>query len=441
MPPPSERHGESAAEAAARAPQETQMRLLTEEYGDEVGKGPADWERVGIQYLYRQGHILVRDEYLDQVRRIVPGSQVAEPVVHGVTLVRVPGQTFDALARIHGDDRQTPEGDWLGHGIATPDHLVSICPPPPGTGGGCPPTEPDPDRRSTREERSAPKPKVTTDSAAGEGIRVVVVDTGLDPDAPPTHSWLDGVSGEDDLAIPRGSEPSKSLGLYAGHGTFIAGVVRTMAPRAEVIVKRILFRAGAAYESDLVRALDHILDDEFPDIISLSAGTWTFDPTGLLGLRVFHETRLRHLKGVVLVAAAGNDGSRRPFWPAAAPWTISVGALTANGRRRAGFSNFGGWVDVYTLGEDLYNAYPVGTYTYREPSRSDHEPAHVPGETAEFTGMARWSGTSFATPMVAGLIAARMSRTGENGRDAGAALLEIARSIALFGVGAVLLPR
>ena len=192
-------------------------------------------------------------------------------------------------------------------------------------------------------------------------------------------------------------------------------------------------QGGAVFESEIVRQLTEALA-YMPDVITMSAGCTTRFNLPSIAFEALWEQRLRHCKGTVLVAAAGNDGSREAFWPAAAEWTISVGALDRDGTR-APFSNYGSWVDVYALGVDIINAYPNGHYVYREPPRSDR------GETADFVNdMCLWSGTSFSTPLFAGMTAARMSHTGQSGRSAADSLLRIARMRARAGIGPIAEP-
>jgi subtilisin family serine protease len=259
----------------------------------------------------------------------------------------------------------------------------------------------------------------------GKGVRVAVVDTGFLKEGW-NKPWLDGVIVDpSDIEDPDSwPAPDGFIDPYAGHGTFIAGVVRCIAPGAEVSVEQVIDQAGVVDEAALVQQLHEALGKS-PDVISFSAGGYTRNNLPPTAFVEFYENRLRHHKGVVLVAAAGNDGVRDPFWPAAFPWAVSVGALDATGRDRADFSNFGGWVDVYAPGEQLVNAYATGSY------RSVTDPSIV----TVFDGMCEWSGTSFSTPVVAGLIAARMARTGENGQQAAAKLLEAAQIQAIPGVG------
>lgn len=373
---------------------------------------PRDWdEKNEVNYLYRRGSILCRDSDIERVQAHLP----ATPADHDNNLRGLTRLEFSPKLEV--DDVCTNLDRVLGEGVVTPDHIFYLCPT-----NCCPATEPEevaPD--------APPDPRVSTQPCTGEGAQVAVLDNGWLKGTDTLHYWLEGVDGEEDHAF--GGNPRRIL-PYGGHGTFVAGVLRTMAPRADVYVYNTFPTVGAAFESDIVKDASEALQ-KGADIISIEYGTNTRKDIHSLGFDVLGEL-LRHHPSTALVAAAGCDGSRRKFWPAAFPWAISVGALSANWRSRAEFSNFGPWVDVYAPGEELVNAFATGDYKYIEPPNVDKQ--------RHFAGMARWSGTSFSTPLFAGLIAARMSDTGETGPRAAAALLARARAQYMHGLGPVIFP-
>jgi thermitase len=117
--------------------------------------------------------------------------------------------------------------------------------------------------------------------------------------------------------------------------------------------------------------------------------------------------RHRH---TIMVAAAGNDASSRPFWPAALPDVIGVAATGPDGDLAA-FSNRGDWVDATAPGVDV-----VSSYVRLLPG----EEGVAPGTTTRVYGAARWSGTSFAAPRIAAELAhlRHQGRTVDEARSA-----------------------
>jgi len=387
---------------------------------------------IGVDHLYAEGQILVRAEYLDRVLEVLGEQperdlQAAEPaagrlrrVIGGVALLTLPENwtVTTALAEI---DRQ------LGRGAATPDHVLTVAGGANGGGEGlaCPATEPEPAYHDADLYPSV------TGGHGGAGVLVYLADTGLLEGIAKTHHWLDGVQAVDfdplPPKLPGGVQP---IPPYSGHGTFVAGVMRAVAPAAQIVVANAFSIAGSQLESDLVTRLEDELK-RGADIFHLSIAARSRHDLPLLAFREWLN-RLHDTKGSICIAPAGNDHHRRPNWPAAFPGVIGVGALGSDWRGQASFTNYGGWVDVYAPGRDLVNAYATGTYTCHV--------APYTGQTREFYGMAKWSGTSFSTPIVTGLIASRMSSTGENAVQAADALLALAREQAILGVGPVLLP-
>ena len=424
----------------------------------------------GVLYMCAKEEILVREEHSTEVSGILelPPENI-EWIIRGVVRHKLAETRFptfrEALDEIHTK---------RGTGVAGPNHILTVAP-----SGPCPATEP-------QQVAFGIEAYPALQAGGGDGVLIYIADTGLVEDTVATCPWLQGVDRAleptgavrqpwDDLGPTNPNPPAaqqevpvaanqqatnagqnlrrrggvspeqRAAGIapslatmtnqqtiqpYAGHGTFVAGVARCMAPEADVIVSNIFKTAGSALESDFVQDLDRALDLGV-DIFNLSITAPTMNDRPMLAFARWLE-HAQDGKGAVCVAAAGNSGQRLPSWPAAHPDVVAVGALAADWRSRADFSNYGAWVDVYAPGRNLVNAFAIGTYTcYVDPYADT---------TRKFYGMARWSGTSFSTPMVSGLIAARMSSTGENGKEAAAALLAQARSQAIPGTGPVLLP-
>ena len=433
--------GVSAADERAR---EAALRRLVPEVrtalnnAPDVRAWPPSWhDNEWVDYFYHSSSLLTRDRDLSRVQDVLRDlgawrDEGGDSLIGGVTRLGVTVRESQ-----HTPDLIEDLDNRLGTGVATLDHAFII------TGCSTAPP-PNPNRSSLRPRRKIPwsfgmpSGLAMGDPSAGRDVAVSVVDTGLLSGASAWAPWIEGVRPdtsadiEDPDQIKINAIEHEIVGFadpYAGHGTFVSGVIRCVAPASTVVVERILGVAGFARESRLIQQIHDALARS-PDIISMSAGCYTRKNVPPLAFQVLWEERLSQLGGIVLVAAAGNQSGTTPFWPAAFPWCVGVGSMTRDGQRRSWFSNHGAWVDVYAPGEDIVNAYAHMKYK-----------TIVDGDVRDTSaGIVKWSGTSFSTPIVTGLIAARMSRTGENARQAADALLAAARGQFRPGVGPRLFP-
>ncbi|GAB3134970.1 S8 family peptidase [Microbispora hainanensis] len=209
----------------------------------------------------------------------------------------------------------------------------------------------------------------------GKGVTVAVLDSGVDPG----HRDLAGsvVTGRDFTAgaNPRGVQPVRLHGTYmasliAGHGHGPGGAdgIIGIAPEAKVLSVRVIledeepgfrtFNSDARYEAVVAKGIRYAVDHGAEVInLSLSKDVPTKD----------ERTAIKYAisKGVVLVAAAGNEGAGKrtaPYsYPAAIPGVISVAAVTST-LRRASFSNRNSSVMVAAPGVDVLGAGPGDEY-------------------------------------------------------------------------------
>ncbi|MGQ4871095.1 MAG: S8 family serine peptidase [Candidatus Thorarchaeota archaeon] len=225
----------------------------------------------------------------------------------------------------------------------------------------------------------------------GSGVKVAILDTGIDY----THPDLDDVYAGGYDFVDDDSDPKDGN----GHGTHCAGIVAAedngegvigVAPHASIYAVRVLDNWGSGYTSDIIAGIDWAIDNGM-DVISMSLGGGDYD-------QAFDDAVDRaYNAGIVVVAASGNDGKGTISYPAAYDNAIAVGAIDSD-HNLADFSNYGPEQEVVAPGVDIYSTMPTYTVTLNY--------WFMGGCSQNYD---RMSGTSMATPMVAGVVALILS--------------------------------
>jgi subtilisin family serine protease len=216
-------------------------------------------------------------------------------------------------------------------------------------------------------------PVVWAGGNKGTGIKVAVLDTGIDT----THPDLKVAGGA--TYVPG----STSYNDDNGHGTHCAGIIAGLdnsigivgvAPEASLYAVKVLDRTGSGYTSSIIFGIEWCINNGI-QVISMSFGT-SYNSQSLES-----ECLKAYNKGIVLVASAGNSGpySHTVVYPARYSSVIAV-AATDSSDTIASFSSRGSELSVAAPGVSILSAYYGSRYTYM-------------------------SGTSMACPHAAGTVA------------------------------------
>lgn len=261
------------------------------------------------------------------------------------------------------------------------------------------PSQPAPELLASAQSRSS------AGGGLGRGIRIGVIDTGIDPTAIDAAALGRKVkfskrADVDPLDDPTAA-PASLLGPAAGHGTFISSLICAVAPGATVRNYRVTGPLGVAHEADIAKGIRRAVKDEV-HVINLSIGGYPFlpkeDDLALPAFSLLEAAVAEIPEHIAVVAAAGNSGSSDKFYPAAFPGVIGVAALDSSNRLWE-HSNYGDWVRACARGAGLRGLFV----------RGEENPAYdadgTPEKWDDLINFASWSGTSFAAPLVAAQIA------------------------------------
>jgi len=213
------------------------------------------------------------------------------------------------------------------------------------------------------------------DYATGANVTVAIIDTGVDT----SHELLAGHLVEGYDFVDNDSRPDEERdgldydgdGLVDegyGHGTHVAGIVRTLAPGASIMPIRTIDSDGGADLFHIVEGVRYAMENG-ADIINLSMSVP--EPSTLLE-RTLDDARRA---GIVVITSAGNANTHRLEFPATEGHVLTVTSIGPD-LIKSVYANYGGRIDVSSPGEDITSAHPGNLYVSR-------------------------SGTSMAAPMVA----------------------------------------
>ncbi|WP_017295992.1 S8 family peptidase [Geminocystis herdmanii] len=242
------------------------------------------------------------------------------------------------------------------------------------------------------------------DETKGEGVTVAVIDTGVTkiPDLEQTEfvEGYDFVNNKTDVYddVGHGTHVAGTIAQSTNNGYGVAGI----AYKAKIMPLKVLGVNGGTV-ADIAEAIKFATDNK-ADVINMSLGGGGDSQLMRDALKYAHE------KGVVIIAAAGNENRNSASFPARYPQVISVSATDSVGNK-APYSNFGAGVDISA---------PGGSETGKiiQETIIDNQPS--------FMG---FQGTSMASPHVAG-VAALVKATGvENPDEIREILIKSARKI------------
>lgn len=215
-------------------------------------------------------------------------------------------------------------------------------------------------------------------ASVGAGVKVAVLDTGVDPAHPDLAANVKG--GVNTIS------PAKGYKDDNGHGTHVSGTIAAAndafgvvgaGPGIHLYAVKVLSRSGSGFLSDIIEGLQWAAANGMR-VVNMSLGSSSDNAS-------FREAVVAaHGAGIVLVAAAGNSSGGAVSYPARYPEVIAVSASN-QGDGLASFSSVGPEVDVIAPGADILSTYPGGAY-------------------------AAMSGTSMASPHVAGAAALKLAQ-------------------------------